>query len=1020
LSAAIVCAAALVPALSRAGMGFGDPEAPQVTLNAPAAARVGEAAAVSCVAIDPQGISQTVLRVIAPDASIVILATVSGASASAQWMPAVTGTHVVECLATDAYSGVGAALSSSAKRSVPVSAAPAQTPVVSSIDATPAALLAGSTSSIAVVATDPAGGSLSYAWSATGGTLTGAGGSATWTAPQREGVYTVTAAVTSSVSGQTTTGSVSVTVRLADYQSQMALPLSAPRRLAAGPGGDLYAIDAVQHGGGRVLLLTARGEARGAVALPEPALAAARGGADLWVTTTAGNVFRVDPATGKVAGKITLQGGRFLRPAGLAYDPARQTLWVADVEADAVRVIRTDGRTVAVLANAGTVPLRAPIDVAVDAARGQAWVLVEGARSSATGQPDAATRMVHRFSGDAVYQGSAIPVGAGSGTLTRGGGIAVGAGGKLYVADAYQGAIQVFDATGAFLGSIGTFGGGTGQLMNPSGLALMANGDLVVANTTDDRVDRFGTGAALPTCAGDADCDGLSDAWELDHGLDPGWAGDALLDPDSDGLSNAEELALGTDPKLADTDGDGFADGQELATGFDPLNPGDHQPVLVLSGPREMGPGVGRLSATIGSAGGCAVAWTQTGGPAAALRGADTATLEVVARAAGAYEFEAAAACGAATATGRIALTVTNATPRSDAGRILVVRAGATFALDADRSSDANGDALAFRWDQTLGAAVTGGEVGATLVTRAPRPGLYQFLLTGTDPAGAVGEAEVPVYVVLDDPPTAVASAAPAVAQAGEPVVLDATSSRAARGASFTWAQVAGPSVELDGSGPVVTFVPELAGRYAFDVSVVDLEVRSPPARVEVLVAPAGVPLPAARPVAPKIVAAGAPVTLDGAASDAGVFAWRQVTGPAAGLRDADAMVATAVPFEPGFYEFELRVASGGAESRPARVGFEARAGGAAIPVARIAPLGRAVTGHVIALDGRASPGAARWRWTQVGGPWVALDAATAPVAAFRPVAAGTYTFELEVDDGVTRSAPARVQVEVLFAQGVQ
>jgi hypothetical protein len=304
---------------------------------------------------------------------------------------------------------------------------------------------------------------------------------------------------------------------------------------------------------------------------------------------------------------------------------------------------------------------------------------------AAAGQPPATTRMVHRFTLDGVYQGSAIPVGTGSGTLTRGGGIAVGAGGKLYVADAYQGAIQVFDATGAFLGAIGTFGGGTGQLMNPSGLALMSNGDLLVANTTDDRVDRFGTGAALPTCAGDADCDGLADAWERDHGLDPGWAGDALLDPDGDGLSNVEELALGTDPKLADTDGDGFADGQELATGYDPLNPADHRPVLVLSGPREMGPGVGRLSATIGSAGACVVAWTQTGGPAAALRGADTATPEVVARAAGAYEFEAAATCGAATATGRIALTVTNASPRPDAGRLLVVRAGATFALDADR-----------------------------------------------------------------------------------------------------------------------------------------------------------------------------------------------------------------------------------------------------------------------------------------------------------------------------------------------
>jgi hypothetical protein len=50
----------------------------------------------------------------------------------------------------------------------------------------------------------------------------------------------------------------------------------------------------------------------------------------------------------------------------------------------------------------------------------------------------------------------------------------------------------------------------------------------------------------------DSDGDGMPDAWETDHGLDPD-ANDADEDPDGDGMTNVEEYRAGTDPQDPDS-----------------------------------------------------------------------------------------------------------------------------------------------------------------------------------------------------------------------------------------------------------------------------------------------------------------------------------------------------------------------------------------------------------------------------------------------------------------------------------
>jgi len=109
-----------------------------------------------------------------------------------------------------------------------------KSPTVSAVTVTPATIDAGGTVTVTVAASDPDGDALTYAYTATGGAVQGAGNVATWVAPNAAGAYSVTV-LASDGNGGTASGSGALTVTDVPPETK----ITGTAQFPAGTSGDL-------------------------------------------------------------------------------------------------------------------------------------------------------------------------------------------------------------------------------------------------------------------------------------------------------------------------------------------------------------------------------------------------------------------------------------------------------------------------------------------------------------------------------------------------------------------------------------------------------------------------------------------------------------------------------------------------------------------------------------------------------------------------------------------------------------
>jgi DNA-binding beta-propeller fold protein YncE len=201
----------------------------------------------------------------------------------------------------------------------------------------------------------------------------------------------------------------------------------------------------------------------------------------------AGRLFVSDPAAGLVhvfhddgVHLGTLGDNELNRPVGLAFQPATQSLYVADAGDQRVAVLSMQDTLLTAIGRRGSGPGEFNHPTYLTLARdGRLYV------------SDSLNSRVQVFSPEGVYERSVGSRGDLPGYFSQPKGVAVDDEGRLFVVDANFEAVQIFDVHGAVLMSFGQEGHAPGEFWLPVDIQIDESGRIWVADSYNQRVQVF-------------------------------------------------------------------------------------------------------------------------------------------------------------------------------------------------------------------------------------------------------------------------------------------------------------------------------------------------------------------------------------------------------------------------------------------------------------------------------------------------------------------------------------------------
>jgi PKD repeat protein len=386
-------------------------------------------------------------------------------------------------------------------------------------------------------------------------------------------------------------------------------------------------------------------------------------------------------------------------------------------------------------------------------------------------------------------------------------------------------------------------------------------------------------------------------------------AGATLLNAVATGLSQVGVYRYGLRVRDTHVGGAGVAVSDQDVVQVIAQTPSNHIPHADAGGPYNFTPlvqsqlnGSGSGDADVGDT--LTYQWTQVGGTRTALDDATVVNPTVTFFAAGVYRYQLVVTDAVGNASIPSIATVVvgfpgNNPPVANAGADQIGSTGVPVLLDGSLSTDVDLETLSYFWRQTRGTQLLLSDRRNVNPSFTPsRAGTYSFELVVEDgnhfspPATVTVSVDPPVAHAGPDQNLFLGSGGTALT-----VTLDGSGSfdptPGPQALSFSWTQVAGPSVTLSNpniAGP--TFQTLVPGTYQFVLVVDDGLARSAQlnlnngsdAFVKIIVSQASDTIPTANAGPDQFVDAGSVVQLDGSGSfdadgDNVSYLWTQVTG---------------------------------------------------------------------------------------------------------------------------------------------